>query len=53
MTSLGPKDEDSVGQWWSHCRPGAGAGSKSGTQVPKPMWDRGAGLSHNSLAFCW
>jgi hypothetical protein len=30
----------------SHCRPGAGAGSFSETEVPEPMWDRGTGLSH-------
>ncbi len=30
----------------SHCRPGAEAGSSSGTEVPEPMWDRGARLSH-------
>src|ERR1051325_7975865 len=25
----------------SRCRPATGAGSRSGTQVPEPMWDRG------------
>src|SRR5438552_17660380 len=32
-------------------RPGAGAGSKTETQVPKPMWDTGAGLSHRNTTF--
>jgi hypothetical protein len=32
----------------SHCRPGAGAGSDSETQVPRPMWDRGTEPSHVS-----
>jgi hypothetical protein len=33
----------------SHCRPGTGAGSQSGTQVPEPMWDRGTELSQIDL----
>ncbi len=28
------------------CRPGAEVGSQSGTEVPRPLWDRGAELSH-------
>ncbi len=31
-----------------HCRPGAEAGSQSGTEVPKPRWDRGAETSHRN-----
>ena len=30
-------------------RPGAEAGSESGTQVPRPMWDRGAELSQQEI----
>jgi hypothetical protein len=46
MTWVEPQQMELVGhRYRSHCRPGAGAGSRSGTQVPEPMWDRGTGLS--------
>jgi hypothetical protein len=47
MTRMGPGDVELVGhRCRGHCRPGTEAGSESGTQVPRPMWDRGTETSH-------
>ena len=51
MTRVGPKDVELVGhRCRGHCRPGAEAGSQSGTQVPRPLWDRGTETSQVSWA---
>jgi hypothetical protein len=48
MTPSGLKDVELVRhRCRGHCRRGAEAGSKSETQVPRPMWDRGTELSQN------
>ncbi len=45
MTQTRLRDVELVGhRYRSQCRPGAGAGSHSGTEVPEPMWDRGTEL---------
>jgi len=47
MTQGGSKVVELVGhRCRSHCRPGAEAGSSSGTEVPEPEWDRGTELLH-------
>jgi len=50
MTQMGLRDVELVGhRYRGHCRPGAEAGSQSGTQVPRPMWDRGAETSQTDF----